>query len=222
MKVFVIGVDERLEEFKSRLPEGVDADFFPVEIDLDEIDLEQYDVLFDLNLDDEPEKLALYSHLDSKPVIVSAVKVQLTEMVYYLQEPNSCFLFGMNALPTFINRPLMEFSSFNEEDNAVLDKICSHLGWQYKIVQDRVGMITPRVICMIINEAFYTLQEGTASEKDIDESMKLGTNYPYGPFEWCERIGIHEVYEVLDAISQDTRDERYKICPLLKTRYLKG
>jgi 3-hydroxybutyryl-CoA dehydrogenase len=88
-------------------------------------------------------------------------------------------------------------------------------------VEDRVGMVTPRVIFMLINEACYTLQEGTASIKDIDTAMKLGTNYPYGPFEWADKIGINEIYETLIAIYEDTKDERYKICPLLKTKYLK-
>ena len=51
--------------------------------------------------------------------------------------------------------------------------------------------------------------------------MRLGTNYPYGPFEWCEKIGLNEVYETLEAIYEDTKDERYKICPLLKMNILK-
>jgi 3-hydroxybutyryl-CoA dehydrogenase len=73
---------------------------------------------------------------------------------------------------------------------------------------------------MIINEAYYTVQEETATRDDIDRAMKLGTNYPFGPFEWCQRIGINHVYEVLEAVYEDTRDERYKICPLLKKEYL--
>jgi 3-hydroxybutyryl-CoA dehydrogenase len=82
-------------------------------------------------------------------------------------------------------------------------------------------MVSPRVVCMIINEAFYTNAEGTASEKDIDLAMKLGTNYPLGPFEWAEKIGIENVYEVLEAVYEDTGDERYKINPQLKKKYLK-
>jgi 3-hydroxybutyryl-CoA dehydrogenase len=75
---------------------------------------------------------------------------------------------------------------------------------------------------MIINEAYYTVQEGTACRTDIDLGMKLGTAYPKGPFEWSEEIGIDHVYETLEALYQDTKDERYKICPLLKTEYLQS
>jgi 3-hydroxybutyryl-CoA dehydrogenase len=75
---------------------------------------------------------------------------------------------------------------------------------------------------MIINEAYYTVQEGTASKKDIDTAMKLGTNYPKGPFEFSIEFGLKQVYLLLEALHQDTHDERYKICSLLKTEYLKS
>jgi 3-hydroxybutyryl-CoA dehydrogenase len=96
------------------------------------------------------------------------------------------------------------------------------LGTEYLLVEDRVGLVTPRIVCMIINEACYTLQEGTATVRDIDLGMKLGTNYPLGPFEWANKIGAKNVYETLQAVYEDTKDERYKICPLLKTRYMKN
>ena len=222
MKIFITGTPERAEELKRKLPQNADVDYFEPDAYVEEVDLDSYDLIFDLNLDDEPEKLAMYIDLENTPVIVSSVKTQLAEMVYLCPEPFSAPLFGINALTGFIDRPIMEMSCLNPENAGQLQKICEWLGWEVKIVGDRVGMVSPRVILMIINEAFYTLQEGTASEADIDESMKLGTNYPYGPFEWCANIGIADVYETLECIYQDTHDERYKICPLLKTRYLQS
>ena len=74
---------------------------------------------------------------------------------------------------------------------------------------------------MDLQQGFYTVQEGTATESDIDQAMLLGTNYPMGPFEWCEKIGLSDVYETLEALYLDTHDERYKICSLLKQRYLR-
>jgi 3-hydroxybutyryl-CoA dehydrogenase len=131
-------------------------------------------------------------------------------------------VFGFCGLPTLLNRPLLEVSISKPEDAAQLAEICAALGTDYRVVQDRVGLVTPRVVCMIINEACYTLQEGTASIRDIDKSMKLGTSYPRGPFEWANLIGVSRVYEVLEAMWQDTHEERYKVCPLLKTMYLRG
>jgi 3-hydroxybutyryl-CoA dehydrogenase len=127
---------------------------------------------------------------------------------------------GFNGLPSFFDLGVLEVSIWKNEDKPMLESLANTLGFQYLLVDDRVGLVTPRVICMIINEAYYTVQEGTASRDDIDMAMKLGTNYPYGPFEWCKRIGLRHVYELLEAVYEDTHDERYKICPLLKKEYL--
>jgi 3-hydroxybutyryl-CoA dehydrogenase len=105
----------------------------------------------------------------------------------------------------------------SKKNESLLKEICSQLGTDFVCVEDRVGLVTPRVICMIINEAYYTLEEGTATRSDIDLAMKLGTNYPYGPFEWANRIGIHRVIELLTSVYHDTKDDRYKVCPMLKS-----
>jgi 3-hydroxybutyryl-CoA dehydrogenase len=154
-----------------------------------------------------------------KIVFVEASSDSLSEI---FSEKLNMTLYGFCGLPTFLNRPLLEVSLYNPENASQLTEVCAALGTDYRVVQDRVGLVTPRVICMIINEACYTLQEGTATIQDIDKSMKLGTSYPRGPFEWANMIGVSRVYEVLEALWQDTHEERYKVCPLLKTMYLRG
>jgi len=130
--------------------------------------------------------------------------------------------FGFCGLPTLLNRSLLEVSLYHEADRAKLAETCAALSTDYRVVEDRVGLVTPRVICMIINEACYTVQEGTATMQDVDLGMKLGTNYPRGPFAWANAIGVARVYAVLEAMWDDTHDERYKICPLLKRQALRG
>ncbi|WP_400192724.1 3-hydroxyacyl-CoA dehydrogenase family protein [Hymenobacter sp. B81] len=125
-------------------------------------------------------------------------------------------VFGFCGLPTLLNRPLLEVSLLDPAAADQLRETCAHLGTDFRVVEDRVGLVTPRVVCMIINEACFTVQEGTASVRDIDLAMKLGTSYPRGPFEWANALGVARVYEVLAALWEDTRDERYRICPLLK------
>ena len=64
-------------------------------------------------------------------------------------------------------------------------------------VSDEPGFIAARIISMIINEAYFAKAENVSSEKEIDVAMKLGTNYPFGPFEWARLIGIKNIYELL-------------------------
>jgi 3-hydroxybutyryl-CoA dehydrogenase len=64
------------------------------------------------------------------------------------------------------------------------------------------GFITARVIAMIINEAWFALEEGVSTKEEIDTAMKLGTNYPYGPFEWGKEIGLKNIHALLDKLSK--------------------
>ncbi|MEB3059486.1 3-hydroxyacyl-CoA dehydrogenase family protein, partial [Parvimonas sp. D9] len=72
---------------------------------------------------------------------------------------------------------------------SVTTQVLEAMGFAYQFVPDVPGMVAARVIAMIINEAFFALGDGISSKHDIDTVMKLGTNYPYGPFEWCNLIG---------------------------------
>ncbi|MCE7993873.1 MAG: 3-hydroxyacyl-CoA dehydrogenase [Roseivirga sp.] len=217
-KILVIGNDQNLAEFKSKFTANHDYEF--CEGYLMKNDLEDYDLVFDFLIGDNPEQFEIYAEVSGLPVFVNAPKISLGELAFYQAEVN-CLLFGFNGMPDFLDRPLLEVSSLSSENEDLLRQICAELETDLEIVNDRVGMVTPRILCMIINEAFYTLQEGTATIEDIDQGMKLGTNYPFGPFEWCDRIGLQHVYELLEAIYEDTKEERYKICPLLKQNYLR-
>ncbi|MGX5818344.1 3-hydroxyacyl-CoA dehydrogenase family protein [Chitinophaga lutea] len=209
MEILVTGDASRWEELRSS------RDFSTHDVRW-EADLEPAaatpDLIIDLSLDERPEHLMLYAMKSTTPVLACLVKTPPDIWTGYGH------IFACNWLPGFIGMPVLETAA--PANDKRLREIMASLGWQFEIVRPAVGMVTPRVVCMIINEAFYTLADGTASRQDIDISMKLGTNYPYGPFEWSERIGIKNVYEVLEAVYRETGDERYKICPLLQETYL--
>lgn len=88
------------------------------------------------------------------------------------------------------------------------------LNKQYTSVQDEPGMIAGRVIAMIINEAYFALSEAISTKNEIDIAMKLGTNYPLGPFEWAEQIGLKNILLLLNLLS--TTDKRYIPAALLE------
>ena len=181
--------------------------------------LTSYDVIFDFAIGEAPDFFPVYAD-NPVSVFLNTCRISLAEFLHSHSRPPACTVFGFNGLPTMLNREFLEVSVSKTDDETTLKSICEKLNTRYLLVDDRVGLVTPRVLCMIINEAYYALQEGTASRADIDLAMKLGTNYPYGPFEWCERIGLKNVYELLGAVYNDTKDERYKISALMKKEYL--
>lgn len=90
------------------------------------------------------------------------------------------------------------------------------LGFKTETVEDRIGFVFPRILAMIINEAAFCVMENVATSEDIDIAMKLGTNYPKGPLEWADEIGLDVVVEILDSLYLEYGQDRYRACVLLK------
>lgn len=85
-----------------------------------------------------------------------------------------------------------------------------------------LGFHYPRTIAMIINEAYFAMGDKLATATDIDLAMKNGVNYPLGPIEWGEKIGLHNIAQLLEELNTITRDERYRISSELKLHTFKN
>ncbi len=215
MNVFAIGSEKRIKELKERFSQIISAeDFSEIESNVKEGDSVIH-FWESESIDDLQEILAM----KGINVIINTLNTTLSELRVFIGDANVNIM-GFAGIPGFINRDKWDITSYSKETIVEAAELFKLLEVKPIGVQDRVGMVTPRVVAMIINEAYYTVMEGTAEKKDIDIAMKLGTNYPEGPFTWLEKIGIEHVYELLDALYEDTKEERYKICPLLKQEYL--
>lgn len=221
MQIVVVGPAQMRPEFEQKFTFSHQYIFLPDYAALPDY-LTEAEVVFDFFLADNPAKLMLYQAQPGVVVFCQAVTVSLLGMVRAAPTLPAGTLLGFNGWPTFLNRPYLEVTVRQTADKPVLAAICRQLGTEYLLVDDRVGMVTPRVLAMLVNEAYYTLQDNTASATNIDLAMKLGTNYPYGPLEWADKVGLAKIYKLLEALYADTRDARYKICPLLQKRYLQG
>ena len=215
MNIYVIGNRHQSDEIRNKTNTAHTVELVN---SLDGINPESEMAIFDFSFDDSPDDLEIYSGLSNNHLFINATRASLAELTFYGDDelPN---LYGIAGDPTFLERPLLEVSS-HHNNKADARKLFLELGLDATLVDDRVGLVTPRIISMIINEAYYTVMEGTATREDIDTGMKLGTNYPMGPFEWAASWGIANIFELLEAMYLDSKDERYKICPLLKQEYL--
>lgn len=213
MTLLIVGNESQLAETKEKF--GPAHEYLVAEqVAMGGELISRADVVFDFANEWTPLRLQTYLEHPSITVFLHTVTQTLRQLIGSISTPPG-HIFGFNGLPTFLDRPLLEVSMLHEANEARLAEACRLLKTEYKVVQDTVGLVTPRVIGMIINEAYLTVEEGTASRSDIDLAMKLGTNYPFGPFEWASRIGLANVVSLLEAIHNDTGDERYRICPLL-------
>jgi 3-hydroxybutyryl-CoA dehydrogenase len=161
------------------------------------------------------------------PVFTSSLCLSVSEQCTYSKYPSR--LIGIGLYNTF-SKPLPSGASAKEgklieiapskiTDARIVqnaENFLSSVGLGPAKVPDRVGLVFPRILSMIINEAAQVYSEQTASREDIDTAMKLGTNYPLGPLEWADKIGIDTIYEILSALQRDFGEDRYRPHPLLK------
>jgi 3-hydroxybutyryl-CoA dehydrogenase len=83
-------------------------------------------------------------------------------------------------------------------------------------VADAPGLVLGRIFAQVVNECAFALGEGVGSAADIDDGMTLGMNYPLGPLEWAEEIGLDHIVMILDGLREEYGEERYRTAPLLR------
>ena len=209
MKVLVLANDEQKEELLS-LP--VDGSLtiqwhngsFPDNIPAD------LDACIDLLFENIHSRIKQLRGSGISLIIINSV-------ISTLDELGDDFI-RINGWNSFIKRKVTEASGKKDSLKKQAEQLFSHLGRTIEWTADIPGFVSARVIATIINEAFLTVEENVSVEKEIDTAMKLGTNYPYGPFEWGEKIGLNKVVSLLEVLEME--QNRYKPASLLRNKIL--
>lgn len=164
------------------------------------------DACIDLLFEPEHKRIELLKQMQPRPVLVNSVITTLKDL------PENFVRF--NGWPAFLKRAIIESACNVDSIKKRAEEIFSLLNKKVEWVADEPGFITARIVAMIINEAYFALGEGVSSKNEMDIAMKLGTNYPYGPFEWAEKIGTKKIVALLNELS--SRDGRFETAEWLK------
>jgi 3-hydroxybutyryl-CoA dehydrogenase len=122
----------------------------------------------------------------------------------------------MNPVPLMKGVEIVKTLLTSKETVEVSLDFIKSLGKETVVVKDSPGFVTNRIITLVMNEAAKLLEENLASIDDIDKIEKLSHNWPMGPFELADLVGIDVIVDLLEGIYQQTGWERYKPAPLLK------
>jgi 3-hydroxybutyryl-CoA dehydrogenase len=110
----------------------------------------------------------------------------------------------------------------SDETIAAVRAFAERLGKTPIVVKNSPGFVVNRILCPMINEAIFALQEGLASAEDIDSGMRLGCNHPIGPLALADMIGLDVMLAVMNVFYADFNDPKYRPAPLLREMVAAG
>ena len=172
---------------------------------------------------ENPElKLKLFADLDEiapeKTILASNTSsISLTKIGAATKRPDK--VIGMhffNPVPLMKLLEVVRGLATSDETTQAVVEVGRKMGKEPIEAMDSPGFISNRILCPMINEAVFTLQEGIGTAEAIDTVMKLGMNHPMGPLALADLIGLDVVLFVLEVLHRDLGEDKYRPCPLLR------
>ncbi|RLQ97416.1 3-hydroxyacyl-CoA dehydrogenase [Falsibacillus albus] len=193
-------------------------------------DLEEAVHTADLVIEAVPEKLEIkrdvfekLDHLTKEACILASNTSTMspTEIGSFTKRPDK--VIAMHFFNPVHKMPLVEIIKGLETSGEcvqIVKETAEQMGKQTVVVNEFPGFVTSRISALVGNEAFYMLQEGVGTAEEIDKAIKLGLNYPMGPFELGDLVGLDTRLNNLEYLHK-TLGEKYRPAPLL-VKYVKA
>jgi len=173
-------------------------------------------------------KLRIFAQLDAAlgPQAIIATNtssISITRLAAATRRPQN--VIGMHFFNPVAMMALVELIrglQTSSETSAAAEALVKKLGKAPVQVRNSPGFVVNRLLCPMINEAIFALQEGIATAEDLDAGMKLGCNHPIGPLALCDMIGLDVLLAVMNVFYADFNDPKYRPAPLLKEMVAAG
>ena len=191
-------------------------------------DLAACDYVIEAATENEALKVKILKDLDAalKPETIIATNtssISITQLAAATQRPDR--FVGMhffNPVPMMALVELIRGLATSDATITTAQELAKALGKTPITVKNSPGFVVNRILCPMINEAIFCLQEGLATAEDIDAGMKLGTNQPIGPLALADMIGLDILIAVMNVFYEGFNDPKYRPAPLLKEMVAAG
>ena len=185
-------------------------------------DLAGAELVIEAATENEGLKLRILKEIDAivAPTAIIASNtssLSITKLAASISRPER--FIGMhffNPVPLMALVELIRGLQTSDETQAAVQAFATAVGKTPIVAKNSPGFAVNRILCPMINEAIFALQEGLASAADIDEGMKLGCNHPIGPLALADLIGLDTMLSVMEVFYTGFNDPKYRPAPLLK------
>jgi 3-hydroxybutyryl-CoA dehydrogenase len=150
-------------------------------------------------------------------IATNTSSISITQLAAVLQRPGRCIgMHFFNPVPVMALLEVIRGLQTSDATHAVALEFARTIGKTPITVRNSPGFVVNRVLCPMINEAIFVLQEGMATAEEIDAGMKLGCNHPIGPLALADMIGLDTMLAVMRVFHEGFADPKYRPAPLLK------